>query len=308
MLVHIVEHFPKGTIYNLIFPLQKYGHRLLYAPEDIKSIDELMRFPKETVFILHITGRWLDLFATIEKIVKYYRVALFLHTSPSYMEYQGREKSIDRIIMLYKLGVHVLVPCRSIQTQLEQRNIMSYIIQMGIPHISKEKEQNYLHEFFGKIITCCSENTPEYLYAKGIDYFERYITDNNLFSEALIVGDALIPNIQSKRFPHDEFLRILQHSKMYIQFSRFEAYNITAVESKQLKIPVVLLDAEGVYDNVRHGFVCKNYSEMESVANKVLLSKSSFAETAIDLNYKDSIFRETDLSFATELMRWVGTI
>ena len=97
MVVHIVEHYPKGTIYNLVKPLMEYGQSMVYTPEDIKDINDLLHFPDDTFFILHITGRAFPIFNSFERIADKYKSAMFLHVSIAYMEFQKRFDAIERI-------------------------------------------------------------------------------------------------------------------------------------------------------------------------------------------------------------------
>ena len=127
-----------------------------------------------------------------------------------------------------------------------------------------------------------------------------------MFSDALIVGPPLPDmSIHSKRFTHDEFLFILQNSKAYVQFSRFEAYNLTAVEAKRLKVPVILLECEGVSDNVKYGYVCKDFAEMDTTIKKLISCHSNnLVNEVIEQNYIDSVRRESLLSFVESIQRW----
>ena len=206
MIVHIVEHYPKGTIYNLIKPLREYGQLMVYTPEDIEDITDLLHFPEGTIFILHVTGRELPIFNNFERIADKYESAMFLHVSIAYMEFQKRFNAIERIAYLHRIGVSLLVPCNSIQKQLLLRSLKSYVIQLGIPDIEIHKNNyNYLLPYCGKVITCCSENTLQYLDAKGIDCFSKFIKDNGMIQDALIVGTSLSDtSIPSKKFTHDE--------------------------------------------------------------------------------------------------------
>lgn len=310
MIVHIIEHYPKGTIYNLIKPLMKYGQPIVYTPEDIKDITDLLYFPDDTIFILHVTGRELPIFNNIERIANKYKCAMFLHVSIAYMEFQKRFKAIERIAYLYRTGVKLLVPCNSIQKQLLSKNLKSYVIQLGISDIDIHRNYNYLLPYCGKVVTCCSENTLQYLYAKGIDCYLKFIKENDMLSDALIVGTSLSDtSIPSKRFTHDEFLFILQNSKAYIQFSRFDSYNLTAVEAKRLRIPVILLECEGISDNIKYGYVCKDFAEMNLTIKEVLsCHHSSSINQVIEQNYIDSIRRESLLSFAKSIQRWGNNV
>ena len=104
---------------------------------------------------------------------------------------------------------------------------------------------------------------------------------------------------------NDEFLFILQNSKAYIQFSRFDSYNLTAVEAKRLRIPVILLECEGISDNIKYGYVCKDFAEMD-LTIKALLSchHNSSINQVLEQNYVDSIRRESLSSFAESIQKW----
>lgn len=304
IIIHIVEHFPKGTIYNLVFPLTKHGHKLIYTPTDILSINEFFSYPNNTIFVLHTTGRILPVFRNFYKFVSKYRCALFLHVSLAYMEFQGRYEAIKHIKSLYKIGVKILSPCAFIFNELQKMGIRSSVIQIGIPEFEIKKYEN-LHKYCGKIITCCSENTQQYIFAKGIDDFERLVKSIGEPKMALIAGCEMESCIDSRPFTHDEFLFVLSRSKMYVQLSKFESYNLTAVEAKRLNVPVVALNREGISDNIRYGFVCDDFED-SLLAAKNILEKSPTVKLSkvLSRNHRDSVDRESDINFVNSLNQW----
>lgn len=304
-IVHVIEHYPKGTLYNLIKPLGEFDNQsVLYVPEDVYNFEQFLSFPSDTIFILHITGRLTEIFLKYREIALKYRAFIFLHVSVAYMVFQQRFKAIDTIIELHRIGVGVLVPCLAIKTQLLKLGINSIVIQMGIPYFKLNEEYDYLRKYKNKIITCCSENTEKYIYAKGIKEFTDFVSKEGLLSKALIVGSELGGAVESRRFLHNEFLYILKNSCLYIQFSQYEAYNITAIEAKRMRIPVILFNIEGVKDNLKFGYVFDSYKEMEEKAIEII--QNGGEKTIIEANYVDSIERENIDVFAKEFNRLRG--
>lgn len=85
---------------------------------------------------------------------------------------------------------------------------------------------------------------------------------------------------------------------MYLQFSRFESYNITAVQAKRMRIPVLLLDSEG-NSSCMKGDVYSSEEELEQELFNILHNKVSIKK--IEANYKDSIERENLFNFKQDL-------
>lgn len=306
-IVHVIEHYPKGTIYSLIKPLDGFDNQsVLYVPEEVYKFEQLLSFSSDTIFVLHITGRLTEIFLKYHKIALKYRSFLFLHVSVAYMEFQGRKKAINAIIELHRIGVGLLVPCTAIKIQLLKLGINSTVIQMGIPYFELNEQYDYLQEYKNKIITCCSENTEKYIYAKGIKEFTHFVSKEGLLSKALIVGSELGGTVESKRFLHNEFLYILKNACLYIQFSQYEAYNITAIEAKRMRIPIVLFNVEGVNDNLKFGHVYNSYKEMEEKAVEII--QNGGEKAIIEANYVDSIERENIEVFAKEFNRLRSTV
>lgn len=298
-IVHIIEHYPKGTIYYLIKPLEEFDNQLvLYVPEDIYDYRQIFLFPKDTIFVLHITGRLTEFFMRYEELTLRYKVFLFLHVSIAYMEFQKRFDAIKKIVQLHTRGVGVLVPCSAIKNQLLEIGIDSQVIQIGIPYFNVNEQYTHLRRYTNKIVTCCSENTANYLYIKGIHEFTNFVIKQNLISESLIVGSEIEGMIESKRFSHDELLYILNYSRLYIQFSRYEAYNITAIEAKRMKVPVILYNVEGVKDNLKFGYTYDTFAEMEEEAVNIIQGKNE--KEIIESNFLDSMERENIFNFAKE--------
>lgn len=303
-IIHIVEHYPKGTIFRLIEPLSHFKNQsIIYTVEDISGFDDLLiQFSTNDILVLHSTGRFTEIFSRCVELTQKYSVYIFLHVSPNYMRFQKRHKSLNQMIFLSEHGIKFLSPCIAIKKQLYAMGIKSDIIQIGIPEPIFKNSYDYLNRYIGKIITCCSEDTEEYLRVKGIDKFVSFCKKHNLNKSALIVGCNMQSyGIESVTLSHDEFMYVLNNACVYVQFSLFEAYNITAVEAKRLRTPVVVLNSEGVKDNVLYGYVCANEQEMSDTIIKVVHNEIDTA--IIENNYRDSICRESLENFSREFYR-----
>lgn len=299
-IYHIVEHGPRGTIFGLCKSLHgKDDQRLIYMPEAKIEFNELKFGYKDCIYVIHTTGRGTEILERCVELLQFHFVFLFLHVSPDYMRYMKRDGMLSRFVLYQKLGVRFLVPCIAIKDQLSMMGINSAVVQMGISQPTIRATHLY-DQYKNRIITCCSEDTDEYRYVKGIDLFESFVVKNKLQDDSLIVGaSSSINSIECCQLSHDEFMVVLSTAKVYVQFSRFEAYNVTAMEAKRLKIPVVLLDVEGVGENVKYGCVCKNVSEMEHNICKVI--REGYSPFLLEKNYLDSASRENVDVFAAQI-------
>lgn len=275
----------------------------MYTVEDISGFDDLLvQFSSNDILVIHSTGRFTEIFLRCIELTPKHSVYLFLHVSPNYMRFQKRHESLNQMIFLSEHGIKFLSPCIAIKNQLFAMGIESEIIQIGIPEPTFKNSYDYLNKYVGKIITCCSENTEGYAKIKGIDKFVSFCKKYNLNKSALIVGcNRLSYEIESITLSHDEFMYILNNACVYVQFSLFEAYNITAIEAKRLRTPVVLMNSEGVKDNVLYGYICANEQEMADTIIKILHNEIDTA--IIENNYQDSICRESLENFSKEFYR-----
>lgn len=119
-IIHIVEHYPKGTIFRLIEPLSHFKNQsIIYTVEDISGFDDLLiQFSTNDILVLHSTGRFTEIFSRCVELTQKYSVYIFLHVSPNYMRFQKRHKSLNQMIFLSEHGIKFLSPCIAIKKQL----------------------------------------------------------------------------------------------------------------------------------------------------------------------------------------------
>ena len=310
MFYHIIDHNGFGTIHKLIIPLCKEGsnHKIV-SYDNIKEIENIV-LDKSAHIIIHSTASKKSDF--IHNFLKYFKdreVYIFMHVSVNYQLYKGRGDVVDYLKYLTdNFPVTILTPSKEVTSQYCYSGIKAKTIQLGIDTIDKESYQeniDILAPYYNKIITTCSSDNDEYKYIKGIDLYEKFILDNNLLELSLIAGtnNARNTRILCKRFDEKDFLNILSHSLMYVQFSRFESYNITASYAKRLKKPVLLLNTEGAY-SCMNGIVYENQSDLTSEALYILKHGTDYK--LINNLYQDSMKKESIENFRQEFQKVIG--
>lgn len=137
---------------------------------------------------------------------------------------------------------------------------------------------------------------------KGLDLFADVVSRQKQAANVLIAGidSYRSGEIPAGRFEEDDFLNILYHSKMYVQFSRYETYNLTAVQAKRFRIPVLLLEAEG-NRSCMGAAVFHSIREVELAMQQVM--DGMYDRNRIVNSYEDSCRRETIQAFADSLDR-----
>lgn len=156
-----------------------------------------------------------------------------------------------------------------------------------------------LEKYYGKIISTCTGSDPKYKNVKGIDILSSIIENNNLNDKFLCFGvdESNDSKINRIKLSHFDFLNVLEHSLCYIQLSRFESYNITAVEAKQLKIPIILSNVEGHLDSVGYG-ILTDFDSSESIILNFF--NNGIDKKIVEENYKSSLKNESLNSFFNE--------
>lgn len=296
---HIVEHYPPGTIYNLISPLTKYKNHKVFLLKNENYMSELLyKISKieDKIIILHSTGRKLPVFSRIDKMSLNSKIYIYMHVSYEYLKYRNRDDSIDKIKLLNKKGIIILTPSQNVAQQYIDNGIDAIAIRPGIrkPFANSSCD---LSKYYGKIITTCSESSLDYFKIKGVDNLYNIIKKNKLNDLFLVVGNDLpmIKGINTVKLTHDDLLDVLYHSIVYVQLSRYESYNITAVEAKQLKVPIILLGTEGHYESAGNGIIVKDVNEAERELTKIL--ENGINKSIINDNYIESIKKESLESF-----------
>ena len=85
------------------------------------------------------------------------------------------------------------------------------------------------------------------------------------------------------------------HSIVYIQLSKYDSYNITAVEAKQFKIPIILSNIEGHIESADQGYLVNNVVEAKNILQEII--DGDFDKSIVQMNYSNSIINESVESF-----------
>ena len=107
--------------------------------------------------------------------------------------------------------------------------------------------------------------------------------------------------VKCRQLSYEDFLNVLSHSKSYIQFSRTEAYNLTAVQAKQLRVPVLVSNIDGHVDCMK--LEVNLYMSGDDFASKLVDIQ---AKEIINENFIDSIERESTNNFVKSITTSVG--
>lgn len=304
---HLVDHPPPGSILYLLEPLQSYNEHVVFTSfESVYQISneklEIIRRDNCSNVVIHSTGRNYHFFEYAKKYLSIGRYSfVFMHVSPLYLRMRKREYAIKKLRELQNLyGTIILTPSKQIAKNFIQEGLKAYPIQIGIK-VNEQQNPSFLTQERDKILTTCTDASEDYQYIKGIDYFIELIKKNNLQSSAIIVGydGQDYDGIKRVRFSYEDFQNCLSKAKVYIQLSRTEAYNLTAIEAKRLKVPVIVSNIEGHKDNIRYGFRVNNLIEASECLNKILQCKRmKTLNNMLNNNFVDSHTRESLDSFA----------
>lgn len=256
---HIIDHEGFGTIHRLLIPLcENYrDHHLFttgkeYFPLTERAVKDILQDPNPYI-IVHSTGKMKsDLLINFRKHFEKIPASIFLHTSYRYQELKGRSDMIHDLLRLTKeYEMNVFLPSKEVAVQYGDFGISVRTVQLGIPPVyaneSYFENRPELEPYYNKIITTCCSSQPIYGFVKGLDLFEELIGRLHLQDQALIAGidGPDRSEIPCKKFSTDDFLNILCHAKAYVQLSRYETYNLTAVQAKQFMVPTLVLGVEG---------------------------------------------------------------
>lgn len=288
---HIVDHDGFGTMHKLIGALcDKYhNHNMLDRDDFLNNKYN----DSNSIYVIHTSGGGKAKILYLLKTYSNLRFILFIHTSYEYQKYKKRENLINILKEYSKLkNIRIVVPSSKVAKQYLNNNINCGVVQLGIKAIDKEilKYNKNLSNYYNKIITTCSSYKEEYKYIKGIDTFTDFVVSNKIENDSIILGiNDKNSKIKSIELNEDEFLNVLAHAKLYLQFSRFESYNLTAVQAKQLNIPVVLLRAEGNYDCMNKR-VYETIEETKKAALDIL--NNNYDKSLVTTLYNESVVRE----------------
>lgn len=300
--IHLIDH--NGTIFRLVSPLSSFTEHYVLTSfpnttkNKIKMIEKLSR-NKKIKCILHTTGNKKDFYKLKEKLAEKFnnRFYLFLHVSPNHFLIKGRFNELKRIKELSNKGVlKILTTSKELKEEYSYYGLKTIPIQIGIEFQNKKRGMKYNTLINKKnIISVCTAEEEVYQYIKGIDQFSKLIKDLKLDKQSLILGNKnQLFNIKTKKVSQDNFFNYLRNSLAYIQLSRTEAYNLSAVYAKRLKIPIIVSNIEGHKDNIKFGFRINNLDEAKKILRFILrFPNSPKIRRVIERNYKDSLKRET---------------
>ena len=308
--IHLIDH--DGTIYGLIFPLSRFPeHQIITSFSDsekdkLKLINKLSK-DKNIKCILHATGNKKYFYNLKEKLAKkfYKRFYIFLHVSPNHFLIKDRLNELRNIRNLSnKLNVKILTPSKELEKEFSYYDLDTIPIQVGVDFNIKYNDKKLDNRKDRKIISVCTAEEGIYHYIKGIDQFSKMIKDLQLDKISYVLGNnnKLFEGITTKKVSQKTFFRYLKNSIAYVQLSRTESYNLSAIYAKLLKVPIIVSNIEGHKDNVKYGFKVNNLNEAGKILRGVLNSPNSpKIKKIIERNYQDSLKRETLNSFRNSL-------
>jgi len=309
--LHLVDH--DGTIFKLVSPLSSFhNHYVLDSfssslQSKMEIINKLAQ-DKNIHCILHATGNKRYFYSIKENLAKKFKkFYIFLHVSPSHFLIKDRINELKAIKELTKkFNSKILIPSKELKKEYLYYGLKTIPIQLGIDFKEDKKREVNRKKFSKKrhIISVCTAGEGFYSYIKGTDRFYKLIKDLKLEDRSIILGNnnQLFKGIKTMKVSQRDFFNILNKSEAYIQLSRTEAYNLSAVYAKRLKIPIIVSNIEGHKDNVRYGFRVNNLSEAKKILREILSNSSSKKiKRIIEKNYEDSLKRETLNNFKLSL-------
>ena len=252
-IIHVIEHPGYGTLHQLILPLNNDRQQNIVCTNG----DGNITFFKDNVYILHVTGHMYPILSNIKNIIESgIKIIIFLHVAPRYLFLKNKETFLKYLKEIQqKYGTKFVCPSNEVTKEYLLYGIMVDDLQIGIPEIQftniSEYKKSVLDNYADKIITVCTSPDTRYLHIKGIDVFCDLMRYSENEKNSLILGfDGEHRGIPCVRLTNSEFLYVLSRSKVYVQLSRTECYNVTAIQAKQLMVPLIVSNAEGHKNSV----------------------------------------------------------
>lgn len=297
MYVHIIEYPQRGTLYRLIKDLCRYRNHIIFETKglelDLPSYGEL----KRTVYIFHSSGRHFPMIGNLQNfIARGYRCMVFIHDTPDYILLKSQASFLSFIRAIQaRYNIRILVPSDAASHMFLKEDITATPVQLGIadPVISTDLIDGSLKKC---IVTVATNSKPSYIKAKGIDLFVKTLRELNLQSKGLILGleQSSFNDVQCVKVSHELALKVLSEALLYVQFSRFESYNITAMEAKRLRVPLLVSNIGGHIDQIPVGLFKCNFSEdFTSRVQQILNIDEQVLESFLTVNYNYSVEHET---------------
>lgn len=301
--VHIVEYPERGPMWSLVNGLELYNNHSVLETKN-KYID-LIGYEKNTIFVFHTSGKNFPMISALMGfLTKGLKCVVFIHTLPDYIIEKGFEDFLHYIKeVTNRFSCIIMVPSSAAKHMFGEYGIRTEVVNLGIMPIRMSNQIDYarLEKYTNRIITVSTKNTLKYKKAKSIDLFYELMKLSGKNEEALILGNESNEEIENLKLTHEEFLYVLSKAKAYVQLSRSESYNISAIEAKQLKVPVLVSDSTGHKDSVRDSFFrVKDITEANEKLGKIL-EMSSDVKEKIESNYNSSIDYESIYSFKNRI-------
>ena len=301
--IHIIGYPQRGSLWNLMDGITCYeNHHILETKGDFVDLD---KYPAEDVFVFHTTGKNFPMINAIQLFLeKGKHCVVFIHTLPDYIIDKGFSEFMPFISKTQKkYGYKILVPSTIASQMFCEYGIVCKVVNLGIQAIESVEHGKGLEKYLDKIITVSTKNTDQYMRAKGVDRFCRLIHAVGMESCALILGTNIGQGlgIESIRLAHQDFLYVLSHARAYVQLSRSESYNISAIEAKQLMVPVLVSDSTGHKDSVRNKN-CRADSFDDAISKLLeILKRGPKVEAWVRDNYEYSIQDESIEAFRNRI-------
>jgi len=304
---HLVDNEPPGAILYLVRQLDRFPeHTILTSfpgeyslkASDIEQIENT-----ESVVVMHCTGRESGFFVEIERFFSVCKQSFVLmHVSPYFLRSKERTATLDKLHQLYeKFGTIVMATGPEMAEVYRQEGLNTIAIQPGVEVGMDEPSLGVPLSQRDIILTTCTNGSANYHHIKGIDMFADVVKICGLQSKALIVGHSsseIHDGLARSELSHNDLQQIIRRTRAYVQLSRTEAYNLTAIEAKRHGVPIIVSDIEGHKDNARHGFKVSNTAEAATILRSIWEQplSSNLAEI-VEQNFKDSLIRETPTEF-----------
>ncbi len=302
--VHIIEYPERGTLWRLLKDLTIYpNHHILETKGQYVNLFS----PNSNMFyIFHTSGRSFPMVDSLIYLLNSgFKCCLFIHTAPDYIVQKGYPQFLEYVEELQKqFKIKVMVPSWSVKIDFARHNIECDAVRLGIFSPSVIEPLNDLSYLTNKIITVNTNNKYEYKLAKGIDRFCEIVECLGLQHHVAILGvdGDNSDGIFRKKLSYQEFMWVLSKSRMYVQLSRSESYNITAIEARQLKIPLLLSNVGGHMDcNLDSIFLANSKDDAITKMQNLLLYEKTDILSKIENNYIWSITNESLEAFRKKI-------
>ena len=302
-IIHIVEYKKRGPLWKLVSGLTVFDNHFVLETKE-RYID-LCNYDSDAFYVIHTSGKNFPMISSLKQLLSQgIKCAVFIHTLPDYIIDKGFSTFLTYIYEVQKASnCKILVPSTKASEMFGFYRIHTDVVNLGIPPVTCRSDKPELKQYCNKIVTVSTKDTDKYKYAKGIDRFSHLINDRGLEKKALILGNnsGTVDNVLNLRLSHEDFLYVLAHSKAYVQLSRSESYNISVIEAKQLKLPVLVSDVAGHRDSVPNSY-CR-VDSIEDAKRKLeeILKQETKVKHSIIENYKQSIEHESIQAFRNRL-------